>query len=124
MTDTAPEMITIPAARLAALEAEIAALRAKVKKRNNNSIERLMAFKLANPEKAAENAARAAERSKKNKEKNRDVINARRRELRLQNRDAYNARRRELRRLKKEASAATPPPVDAPLTPGEGSAPI
>ena len=107
--DAAPiEMVTISAARLAELEAEVTTLKGRVKKLNHNTLDRLNKYYSENP---AEAAARAAERSKKYK---------------AAHRDTYNARRRELRRLKKEAAAAAatlgevPPGVDAPpiKTPG------
>jgi hypothetical protein len=103
----ATEMITIPAARLAELEAiaaEVSTLKERIKKLNHNSIDRVKKYYAENPEEAA---ARAAERSKKYK---------------AAHRETYNARRRELRRLKKEAAAAAaapgeaPPGVDAPPT--------
>jgi len=92
------ETVTISVARLQELEAAAAAvstLKERLKKANHCDIDKLKAYDKAHPEKAAE-------RSKRYKERNRE---------------AYNARRRELRRLKKEA--ATPgsvvsTPVDAP----------
>lgn len=84
------EMVTIPAARLAELEAQVAALSEKLTKRNHSNMARLKAYIEANPEKAAAAQAAGAKRYKE------------------RNRDAYNARRRELRRLKREAAAAAP----------------
>lgn len=80
------ELVTIPAARLAELEAQVAALSEKLTKRNHSNLERLKAFKEANPEKAAAASTASAKRYKE------------------RNREAYNARRRELRRLKREAA--------------------
>lgn len=68
--------VTITASRLAELEAaaqQAHELKQKLDKRNNNNLERLTAYNQAHPEKAAE-------RVKKCIEKNRDAINARRRE--------------------------------------------
>ena len=95
------ETVTISVERLKELEAAAAALpilKEKLKKANHCDIEKLNNYNKAHPEKAAE-------RSKRSKERNRE---------------AYLARRRELYRLKKEAAAATAPvdalttPVDAP----------
>lgn len=110
-TDTSTDLVTIPAARLAAMETEIATLKERVKKLNHNTIDRLNKYYTENP---AEAAARAAERSKKYKDAHRET---------------YNARRRELRRLKKEAAAAAaketpggiPPGVDAPQIKNPGN---
>ena len=93
--DAAPaEMITIPAARLAELEAiaaryiDIEELNATMKKRllkfNHSNVERVRAYDKENPDKVRERVRR-----------HRDL-----------HRESYNARRRELRRLKKEAEAA------------------
>ena len=93
-TPEATEMVTIPAARLAELEAQVAGLtketttlREKLARRANHNIERLKAYEAAHAEDAA---ARNADKVKRWIDKNRD---------------AYNARRRELRRLKREAGA-------------------
>jgi len=70
------QTVTISAARLAELEAaaqQAQELKEKLDKRNNNNLERLAAYNQAHPEKAAE-------RVKKCIAKNRDEINARRRE--------------------------------------------
>jgi len=99
------DLVTITAGRLLELEAAAAAvqiLKEKLKKANHCDIDKINAYNKAHPEKAAE-------RSKRCKEKNRE---------------AYNARRRELRRLKKEADSTAPAVqtstvVDAPnLNPG------
>lgn len=82
--------MTDASARIAELEAEVADLKARLAKRNNNNLEKLNAYNAAHPEKAAA-------RSKKYKEAHRE---------------AYNARRRELYRLKRSESATTA--VDAP----------
>jgi hypothetical protein len=92
-TSAETEMVTIPAARLAELEALAATaetLRSKLAKRNHSDPERLKACKEANPELFA---ASSAASSKRFKEKNRD---------------AYNARRRELYRLKKGGGGQGP----------------
>jgi hypothetical protein len=89
-TSAETEMVTIPAARLAELEAAVDSLRSKLAKRNHSDPERLKACKEANPELFA---ASSAASSKRFKEKNRD---------------AYNARRRELYRLKKGGSGQGP----------------
>ena len=94
------ETVTISAARLQELEAAAAAvpiLKEKLKKANHCDIDKINAYNKAHPEKAAE-------RSKRCKEKNRE---------------AYNARRRELYRLKRDGGSivpadATSTPVDAP----------
>jgi len=89
------ETVTISAARLQELEAAAAAvpiLKEKLKKANHSDPARLKAYDKAHPEKAAE-------RSKRCKDKNRE---------------AYNARRRELYRLKKEDGYTAP--VVAPTT--------
>lgn len=83
-TSAETEMVTIPAARLAELEAAVDSLRSKLAKRMNNNPERLKAYDKAHPEK----------------------IRERSRLYREAHREEYNARRRELRRLKKEAAAA------------------
>lgn len=77
------EMVTIPAARLAELEATVETLRSKLAKRMNNNPDRINAYNVAHPEKARERS----------------------RLYREAHREEYNARRRELRRLKKEAAA-------------------
>ena len=100
MSATATEMVTIPAARLAELEATVDTLKAKLHKRNHCDSERLKAYKEAKPELFA---ASSAESSKRYKEKNRE---------------AYNARRRELYRLKKGGAAVSPgPAATAPQKP-------
>jgi hypothetical protein len=94
------DLVTISAERLKELEAAAAAipiLKEKLKKANHCDIDKINAYNKAHPEKAAE-------RSKRCKEKNRE---------------AYNARRRELYRLKKEGGGTAPAdasstPVDAP----------
>ena len=90
------ETVTISAARLQELEAAAAAvpiLKEKLKKANHCDIDKINAYNKAHPEKAAE-------RSKRCKDKNREAINARRRELyRLKKADGYTA------------------PADAPSTP-------
>jgi hypothetical protein len=94
------DLVTISAERLKELEAAAAAipiLKEKLKKANHCDIDKINAYNKAHPEKAAE-------RSKRCKEKNRE---------------AYNARRRELYRLKKEGGSTAPAdasstPVDAP----------
>jgi hypothetical protein len=94
------DLVTISVERLKELEAAAAAipvLKEKLKKANHCDIDKINAYNKAHPEKAAE-------RSKRCKEKNRE---------------AYNARRRELYRLKKEGGGAAPAapsstPVDAP----------
>jgi hypothetical protein len=84
MSDTI-EMVTIPAARLAELEALAAVAReAKAKQ--------------------TERLASIVERYKQTPE----TVLARVKRYQDKNRDAYNARRRELRQIKKEAAAATP----------------
>lgn len=70
-----PPTVTIPATHLAALEAEIAALKARLAKRMNNNLDRLKAFDKAHPEKRTAYA-------KKYREEHRDEINAKRREKR------------------------------------------
>lgn len=82
---TATEMVTIPAARLAELEA-LAAIAREVKA------------------KKAERLATVIERYKQKPE----LILERVKRYQNKDREAYNARRRELRRLKKEAAAAAP----------------
>ncbi len=82
----ATEMVTIPAARLAELEAAAAAaaeLKAKLAKRNHANIDKLIAYQKENPEKVLE--------------KKRDYL--------VRNRTEINARRREAYRKKKEAAA-------------------
>lgn len=86
-TDAGP-YVTIPAARLAELEATIAELREKLKKANHSDPTRLKAYNDAHPEKVKERVRKWQEK----------------------NREAYNARRRELRRLKREAAAAAKSP--------------
>jgi hypothetical protein len=83
-TSAETEMVTIPAARLAELEAAVDSLRSKLAKRVHNDSERLKAYNTAHPDKARERS----------------------RQYREAHREEYNARRRELRRLKKEAAAA------------------
>lgn len=78
----ATEMVTIPAARLAELEA----LEARVTAKKTSRIEHLRALD-------KENAAQVLERTHRYRNKDRA---------------AYNARRRELYKQKKEAAAATP----------------
>jgi hypothetical protein len=75
--------VTITAARLAELEA-LAEIGLKYKERNETDFKRLSERHKANPAKHYEDVKRWREK----------------------NRDAINARRRELRRLKKEASGA------------------
>ena len=89
-TTETTDMVTIPAARLAELEA----LEAKITTTNTERFEYLRNKDKANPEKVRE-------RVKRYKDKDRT---------------AYNARRRELRRLKKAAAAAavTTAVVNAP----------
>jgi hypothetical protein len=82
MSDDTVEMVTIPAARLAELEAAVDTLKAKLAKRMNNNPERLKAYNAAHPNKVRERS----------------------RLYREAHREEYNARRRELRRLKKEAA--------------------
>lgn len=77
------------AERIAELEAQVADLTARLAKRSHCNLEKLKAYKEANPEKAKESSSRS---SKKHREANRD---------------AYNARRRELYRQKKDASEVT-----------------
>lgn len=96
MTDNVP-MVTISAARLAELEEA----EKRLAKRNHSNLERLRAYREANPEKVA---ALNAESSKRYKEAHREQ---------------YNARRRELRRLKKEAAAAMEGCVNAATAPSE-----
>jgi hypothetical protein len=92
MSDTGTvEMVTIPAARLAELEA-LAAVAREVKT------------------KQAERLASVVERYKQTPES----VLARVKRYQDKNRDAYNARRRELRRLKKEAAAVATPGGDSP----------
>ena len=102
--DEGTEMVTITAERFRQLEeaeALLAEAQERLKKRNNNNIERLRAYIQENPEKAKE---RAVEKSKRYKEKNRE---------------AYNARRRELYKIKKAQSPGSPPAVETPnLNPG------
>lgn len=69
-TDAASAAVTI-----ATLEAENAALKARLEKRMNNNLDRLKAFDKAHPEKRAAYA-------KKYREEHRDEINAKRREKR------------------------------------------
>ena len=80
-------MVTISAARLATLEQQVADLQARLAKRNHSNLERLKAYREANPEAAAASTAAAAKRYKET------------------HREEYNARRRELRRLRKAAAA-------------------
>jgi patatin-like phospholipase/acyl hydrolase len=95
--DAAPavanEMITIPAARLAELEAEITTLKERLAKRSHYNISNLREYDAAHPEKKRES-------TKKYKAAHREEI---------------NARRRELYRLKKVAAAGggTPGHTDA-----------
>jgi Na+/phosphate symporter len=77
----ATEMVTIPAARLAELEA----LESQITKKKTERIEHLRAVD-------KEKADRVLERTKRYRNKDRD---------------AYNARRRALYKQKKEAAAAT-----------------
>jgi hypothetical protein len=104
--DPVPEhMVMISASRLATLEAaatRLAKAEEQLAKRNNRNLARLLAFKEANPEKAAE---LAVARSKRYMEANRDAV---------------NARRRELRRLKKASGGVTHAVVVPPETPGMG----
>lgn len=89
--DEGTEMVTITAERFRQLEeaeALLAEAQERLKKRNNNNIERLRAYIQENPEKAKE---KATERQKKYVEKNRE---------------AYNAKRREARRIKREEAKA------------------
>ena len=90
-TDAVSAAVTI-----ATLEAENAALKARLAKRTHHNIASLREYDIAHPEKRVERARRYKEK----------------------NRDAYNARRRELRRLKKEAAtgvaAASVPPPENP----------
>lgn len=90
-----PPTVTIPATHLAALEAEIASLKARLAKRMNNNLERLKAYTDAHPD-------RKREATKRWKD---------------EHREAYNARRRELRRLKK-AGEGTTAVVAPPENPG------
>jgi hypothetical protein len=87
MSDTI-EMVTIPAARLAELEAAAATvetLRSKLAKRNHTNIDKLITYQKENPAKVLE----------------------KKREYFARNREEINARRREAYRKKKEAAAAT-----------------
>ena len=96
------DLVTITAARLQELESTVLVLKEKLKKANHCDIDKINAYNKAHPEKAAERSKRCKER----------------------NREAYNARRRELYRLKKEADSTAPADhssttVDAPnLNPG------
>lgn len=86
-TTVETEMVTIPAARLAELEALAAAaetLRSKLAKRNHTNIDRLITYQKENPEKVLE----------------------KKREYFARNRAEINARRREAYRKKKEATTA------------------
>ncbi len=76
-------MVTITAARLAELEAA----EARLAKRNHSNLERLRAYREANPEKAVAETTAAAKRWYE------------------RNREEYNAKRREKRRQAKEAAA-------------------
>lgn len=89
-----PPTVTIPATHLAALEAEIASLKARLAKRTHHNISSLREYDATHPEKNAERVRRHREK----------------------NRDAYNARRREQRRLKKAAVGGE---TDASITPPE-----
>jgi hypothetical protein len=82
--------------RIAELEAQVADLQARLAKRNNSNLERLKAYREANPEKAAESTATSAKRYKE------------------AHREAYNARRRELYRLKRAAAMEQTPAATAP----------
>ncbi len=86
MSDTGTvEMVTIPAARLAELEATVETLRSKLAKRMHTNIDRLITYQKENPTKVLE----------------------KKREYFARNREEINARRREAYRKKKEAAAAT-----------------
>jgi hypothetical protein len=87
-------------ARIAELEATVADLRARLAKRNHNSLERLQAYNAAHPDAAAARVKRYQER----------------------NREAYNARRRELRRLKRSGGAGAGEPPTAVNPPGAAAA--
>lgn len=73
-------MVTIPAARLAELEATVDTLKAKLAKRNHVNMDKLITYQKENPEKVLE--------------KKRDYL--------TRNRAEINARRREAYRKKKE----------------------
>jgi len=98
--DEGKEMVTITAERFRQLEeaeALLAEAQERLKKRNNNNIERLRAYIQENPEKAKE---KATERSKRYQAKNRE---------------AYNARRRELYKARKESGVASHTAVSEPI---------
>ena len=83
MSATATAMVTIPAARLAELEATVDTLKAKLAKRNHVNLDKLITYQKENPEKVLE--------------KKRDYL--------ARNRAEINARRREAYRKKKEEAA-------------------
>lgn len=80
MESTEP-MVTIPARRLAELEAA----EARLTKRNHSNIERLKAYKEANPNREE---SPSNERVKRWYERNREEYNAKRREKRRQAKEA------------------------------------
>lgn len=82
--EPATEMVTIPAARLAELEATVVTLREKLAKRNHVNLDKLITYQKENPEKVLE--------------KKRDYL--------ARNRAEINARRREAYRKKKEEAEA------------------
>lgn len=90
-TSAETEMVTIPAARLAELEAAVDSLRSKLAKRNHTNIDKLITYQKENPEKVLE----------------------KKREYFARNRAEINARRREAYRKKKEATTATGETVHA-----------
>jgi hypothetical protein len=90
-TATATAMVTIPAARLAELEATVDTLKAKLAKRNHVNMDKLITYQKENPEKVLE--------------KKRDYL--------TRNRAEINARRREAYRKKKEEAVLSAAGVHA-----------
>lgn len=78
-------MVTITAARLAELEQQVTDLQARLAKRNHSNLERLRAYKEANPNREE---APSNDRVKRWYERNREEYNAKRREKRRQAREA------------------------------------
>lgn len=88
---SATAMVTIPAARLAELEATVDTLKAKLAKRNHVNMDKLITYQKENPEKVLE--------------KKRDYL--------TRNRAEINARRREAYRKKKEEAVLSAAGVHA-----------
>jgi hypothetical protein len=94
--------VTITAARLAELEsaeAQLAKTKEQLAKRTHHNLESLKAYNEAHPE-------RAKERNK---------------QWQIKNREAINAKRREQRRVKREAMAAAVAPLPSVITTTDAS---